>query len=178
MTGEDSEVWNEGEEPAVVAENRQLYEQLRAWETVALAIVQVIPLVKEEMSIVMRMTEGAAMDLGMHLRVLASQGRGEADRAASLSQIVTALQFQDITRQRLERVGRLLEEVGDYLKKLLEIRAKRSSAVPLPEEMEKERQVVALTARWSQATAVCGWDQRFVDGMPSDGEGAGSVTLF
>jgi chemotaxis regulatin CheY-phosphate phosphatase CheZ len=177
MTDEDNEVWNEGEEPAVVVENRQLREQLRGWETVASAIIQVIPLLKEEMSAVIHMTEGAVMDLAAHLRVLASRWRGEDDRAATLSHIVTALQFQDITRQRLERVGRLLEEVGSHLKKLLEMGA-RSSAVPSLEE-EKERHVVALMARWGETTAARGWDRRSVAGMPSDGEEeAGSVTLF
>ncbi|MCP9463786.1 MAG: hypothetical protein NNA25_03205 [Nitrospira sp.] len=179
MTNEDNEVWNEGEELPVVAENRQLREQLRAWKTVASAIVQVIPLLKEEMSAVTQMTEGAAMDLAAHLRVLASLGTGEGDRAASLSHIVTALQFQDVTRQRLERVGGLLQEMGDHLKKLLESGAKRSSAVSSLEQEEQEKHVVALTARWSEATAARGWDRRSVDGIPSEGEEeAGSVTLF
>lgn len=179
MTDEDNEVGNEGEEPAVIAENRQLREQLRAWKTVASAIVQVIPLLKEEMSAVTQMTEGAAMDLAAHLPVLASLGTGEGDRAASLSHIVTALQFQDVTRQRLERVGGLLQEVGDHLKKLLESGAKRGSAVSSLEQEEQEKHVVALTARWSEATAARGWDRRSVDGIPSEGEEeAGSVTLF
>lgn len=93
----------------------------QAWETFAACAVRLIPVLKAQMNAVTEETERAAMDLLMHLRVLASQDAGASaeDKSESLSKVVMAMQFQDITRQRLEHVGQALDQWSRHLQALM-----------------------------------------------------------
>jgi hypothetical protein len=93
----------------------------QAWEAFAACAVRLIPVLKAQMVAVTQETERAAMDLLVHLRVLASQGAGATaeEKAASLSKVVTAMQFQDITRQKLEHVGQALDQWSRHLQALM-----------------------------------------------------------
>jgi uncharacterized iron-regulated protein len=73
------------------------------------------------MTAVTRETERAAMELMGHLQVLASASETitAKDRAASLSKAVMAMQFQDITRQKLEHVGSALDQLQKHMQALL-----------------------------------------------------------
>lgn len=96
--------------------------QHQAWEAYATGALQMIPVLKAHITGVTQETERAALELSMHLRVLGSIDTGvtSADRSASVSQAVMAMQFQDITRQKLEHVNQALEQLRHHLEVLLE----------------------------------------------------------
>lgn len=96
-------------------------EHLQAWEAFAACAVRLIPVLKAQMKAVTEETERAAMDLLVHLRVLASQDAGATaeEKSASLSKVVMAMQFQDITHQKLEHVGQALEQWSRHLQALM-----------------------------------------------------------
>ncbi|MDH5668220.1 MAG: hypothetical protein OEY86_09445 [Nitrospira sp.] len=99
----------------------RLQEHQQAWEEFGACAVQMIPVLKAQMAAVTEETERSAMELLVHLRLLASLGpnASEDDRGASLSKIVIAMQFQDITRQKLEHVGQALDQWSIQLHKLM-----------------------------------------------------------
>lgn len=111
-------------EHSVAGENTTraaLQEHQRAWETFAGCAVRLIPVLKAQMASVTAETERAAMDLLLHLRVLMSPDPVTTlgDKSASLSKVVMAMQFQDITRQKLEHVGQALDQWSRHLQALL-----------------------------------------------------------
>ena len=61
------------------------------------------------------------MDLMVHIRALSSSTTTATTegQAADLSKIVMAMQFQDITRQKLEHVVQALDQFQQHLKALL-----------------------------------------------------------
>jgi chemotaxis regulatin CheY-phosphate phosphatase CheZ len=93
----------------------------QAWESFGGEAVQVIPILKAQMAAVTQETERAAMELMGHLQVMASSSEAITanDRAASLSKAVMAMQFQDITRQKLEHVGLALDQIQKHIQALL-----------------------------------------------------------
>jgi hypothetical protein len=108
----------------------------RAWEAFAGCAVRLIPVLKAQLVSVTGETERSAMELLVHLRVLASSeaATSEAERAASLSKVVMAMQFQDITRQKLEHVGQALDQWNTHLQALLKG----------PQDEEAKREIAAL----------------------------------
>lgn len=98
---------------------RQLHQ--RAWESFGNDALKMIPILQAQMAAVTQETERAASELMIHLRVLAVSGsEGTShDRTESLSKSVMAMQFQDITRQKLEHVGLALTQLGNHLHVLL-----------------------------------------------------------
>lgn len=98
-----------------------LLEHQRAWETFATESIHMIPMLKAQMTAVTQETERAAMELVLHLRILASSegAASSKDDSASLSKVVMAMQFQDITRQKLEYVGLALDRLKAHLEALL-----------------------------------------------------------
>lgn len=93
----------------------------QAWETFAACAVRLIPVLNAQMKAVTEETERAATELLMHLRVLASPDTGATaeEKSASLSKVVMAMQFQDITRQKLEHVGEALDQWSRHLQALM-----------------------------------------------------------
>jgi hypothetical protein len=159
----------------------RLQEHQRAWETFAGCAVRIIPVLKAQMTAVTGETERSALELLVHLRVLASEQAivSEAERAASLSKVVMAMQFQDITRQKLEHVGQALEQWSTHLRVLLsgplDDDAKRHIA-----EMERIEQTYTMEEeRRLHAAAVC---QDYQEPVPIEMEPTGAdadpVTLF
>jgi hypothetical protein len=98
-----------------------LREHQQAWEEFAVCAVRLIPVLKAQMTAVAEETERAAMDLMGHLRVLAASEVGAASDSQSshVSKIVMAMQFQDITRQKLEHVGQALDQWSSHLQALM-----------------------------------------------------------
>lgn len=98
-----------------------LQEHQQAWEAFGEKMVDLIPVLKAHMSAVTQETERAALELMMSLRVLASMNVEGTSKEASagLSQVVTAMQFQDITRQKLEHVCVALDQLGKHVHALL-----------------------------------------------------------
>lgn len=114
----------DGRKPAAVdgaIELALLREHRQAWEDFAVCAMRLIPVLKGQMTAVAEETERAAMDLMLHLRVLASSGAGAvADgQSGSIAKIVMAMQFQDITRQKLEHVGQALDQWSSHLHALM-----------------------------------------------------------
>jgi len=95
--------------------------QQQAWEAFAACAVSIIPVLKKQMEAVTQQTERAAMDLMVHISALALPGTASspADASANLSKIVVAMQFQDITQQKLEHVTQALDQWHKHLHALL-----------------------------------------------------------
>ncbi len=126
-------------------------EHQQAWEAFGTDAVQLIPILNAQMSAVTQETERAALELMMHLHMLASPTMEDTskDKAISLSKVVTAMQFQDITRQKLEHVSLALDQLKCHLRALLkgpgnEEAKKEIAAMEKIEEkytMEEERRL-------------------------------------
>lgn len=165
--------------PAAGEEKRRLQTQQRAWEAFASSALRMIPVLKAQVTGVTQETERAALELAMHLRILTSSDAGvtSSDRSASLSQVVTAMQFQDITRQKLEHVGQALEQLTRHLQALLkgpqsEEAKKQLAALELVEQnytMEEER-------RLHQTVLSPDYGEPVPTGLSDEGEN--TVTLF
>lgn len=95
--------------------------QQQAWETFAACAVSIIPVLKKQMEAVTQQTERAAMDLMVHISALTlpATAARPADTSANLSKIVMAMQFQDITQQKLEHVAQALDQWHKHLQALL-----------------------------------------------------------
>lgn len=156
-----------------------LLEHQRAWETFASEFIHVIPVLKAQMTAVTQETERAAMELLLHLRTLASsEGAASSTHdSGSLSKVVMAMQFQDITRQKLEHVGLALDRLQAHLQALLkgpgnEEAKKEIAALGLVEQhytMEEERRMHA---------AALGPDYGEPVPMDMSSQEPDSVTLF
>jgi methyl-accepting chemotaxis protein len=92
-----------------------------AWEAFAACVVSMIPVLKKQMEAVTQQTERAAMDLIVHIRALTSATTisRTTDTSTNLSKIVMAMQFQDITQQKLEHVAQALDQWHRHLQALL-----------------------------------------------------------
>ena len=154
---------------------------LQAWETFAACAVRLIPVLKAQMKAVTEETERSATELLIHLRVLASPDTltTAEDKSASLSKVVIAMQFQDITRQKLEHVGEALDQWNRHLQALMrgpqdEGAQCAMAALELIEQtytMEEERRLhaAAVTPEYQEPIPT--------DVLESDSE-PDSVTLF
>lgn len=104
----------------------------RAWNTFASGAIRMIPALKAQMTAVTAETERAAVELLVQLQALASGAETMTSTARTeiISKVVIAMQFQDITRQKLEHVGLALDQFKRHLQILQE--------GPLTEETAQE----------------------------------------
>lgn len=93
--------------------------QQEAWETFAACVIPLIPVLKKQMEAVTQQTARAAMDLMVHISALTDTASRPADTSANLSKVVMAMQFQDITQQKLEHIGQALDQWQKHLQALL-----------------------------------------------------------
>ncbi len=138
-----------------MGEVAKLREHRQAWDAFAACAVRLIPVLKAQMTAVTEETERATMDLVLNLHLLASPevDASPQDKAASVSKIVMAMQFQDITRQKLEHVCEALDQWSRHLQALMrgpdDDSAKQEIAAMEQLEqrytMEEERQLHAAT---------------------------------
>jgi hypothetical protein len=93
----------------------------QAWEAFAVCAVSMIPVLKKQMEAVTQQTERAAMDLMLHIGALTSPATTlrPTDTSTNLSKIVMAMQFQDITQQKLEHITQALDQWHKHLHALL-----------------------------------------------------------
>jgi len=98
-----------------------LLEHQKAWEAFAACVVSMIPVLKKQMEAVTQQTERAAMDLMVHFRAVTAPATNSrpTDTSANLSKVVMAMQFQDITQQKLEHIGQALDQWHKHLQALL-----------------------------------------------------------
>lgn len=153
----------------------------QAWEDFAVCAVRLIPVLKAQMTAVTEETERAAIDLLTHLRVLASvndSGTAE-DTSESLSKIVTAMQFQDITRQKLEHVGQALDQWSRHLQALMKGPRDEGAKREIASLQQIEQNYTMEEERRLHASAVTPEYQEPIptDVLESESE-SDSVTLF
>jgi chemotaxis regulatin CheY-phosphate phosphatase CheZ len=93
----------------------------QAWEAFAACAVSMIPVLKKQIEAVTQQTQRAATDLMTHISALTLQEATSrsTETSARLSQIVMAMQFQDITQQKLEHVAQALDQWDKHLQALL-----------------------------------------------------------
>ena len=98
-----------------------LKEHQQEWEAFAACVVSMIPVLKKQMEAVTQQTERAAMELMVHIRALTSATTNSrtTDTSTNLSKVVMAMQFQDITQQKLEHVAKALDQWHKHLQALL-----------------------------------------------------------
>ncbi len=101
----------------------------RAWKAFGSCLSPLIPVLIRQMKAVTEQTEDAALSLMSKLNGIAQRAAQQAESAEpqraedlgkDIGQIVMALQFQDITRQKLEHVGHALMQVQEHMQHLLE----------------------------------------------------------
>jgi ABC-type multidrug transport system fused ATPase/permease subunit len=112
---------NDASRDRAASELVSLKEQQQAWEAFAACVVSMVPILKKQMEAVTQQTERAAMDLMAHINVLTSSATlsRSTDASANLSKIVMAMQFQDVTQQKLEHVAQALDQWQKHLQALL-----------------------------------------------------------
>lgn len=77
-----------------------------------------IPVLNECLKSVMKETEDAALLIGENLRRISANGNELSKDREAISNLLVSLQFQDITRQRIEHVINSLTELMKELEKL------------------------------------------------------------
>ena len=104
-----------------VSELVRLKAHQQAWEAFAAYAITMIPVLKKQMEAVTKQTERAAMDLMVHIRALTPPATvsGSTEISANLSKIVMAMQFQDITQQKLEHITQAMDQWQQHLQALL-----------------------------------------------------------
>jgi hypothetical protein len=156
-----------------------LREQEQAWEAFATYAVRLIPVLRAQMTAVTDETERAALDVLVHLRVLASSEAmvTPEDRAASLSKVVMAVQVQDITRQKLEHIGQVLEQWNQHLQALARGRQGESTKREIAALQQVERYYTMEEERRLHAAAL---NPDYQEPVPTDtlDTDPDSVTLF
>lgn len=103
------------------SELSRLKEHQQAWEAFAVCATHLIPVLKKQMEGVTQETERAAMDLMVHMRALTmpASTSTSAETSTNLTKVVMAMQFQDITQQKLEHVAQALDQWHTHLHALL-----------------------------------------------------------
>ncbi|MBX3325116.1 MAG: hypothetical protein KF682_04375 [Nitrospira sp.] len=156
-----------------------LQEQQQAWEAFAVEAVRIIPVLKAQMTAVTCETERATMELMVHLRMLSHAGGAlmTGEQSTSLSKVVMAMQFQDMTRQKLEHVGMALDQLKSHLQALLKGPRDEDAKKEIAALQEIERIYTMEEERRLHETAI---QLDYGEPVPTDrsGEDAGSVTLF
>jgi methyl-accepting chemotaxis protein len=141
----------------------------QAWESFGAEAVQMIPILQAQMVSVTHETERAAMELMGHLQVLGSSSETitAKERSASLSQVVMAMQFQDITRQKLEHVGLALDQLRKHMQALLKGPLNPKVQREIATLQQVERSYTMDAERRLHQTAVT---SDYLDPVPSDME--------
>jgi hypothetical protein len=164
-----------GEKPSV----SELLAHHRAWNTFAHGAVRIIPALKAQMTAVTAETERAAVELLVQLQSLASgaETMTSAARTEVISKVVIAMQFQDITRQKLEHVGQALDQFKRHLQILQEGPPTEETAQELAGLERIEEHYTMETERRLHQAALQPQYQEPVPVEASD-NGEDSVTLF
>lgn len=151
----------------------------RAWNIFADGAVRIIPALKAQMTAVTAETERAAVELLVQLQALASgaETMSPGARAEVISKVVIAMQFQDITRQKLEHVGLALDQFKRHLLILREGSLTEEAAQELAGLERIEHHYTMEAERQLHKAAIQPQYQEPVPVEASD-NGEDSVTLF
>jgi chemotaxis regulatin CheY-phosphate phosphatase CheZ len=140
-----------------------------------------IPVLKKQIGAVTQQTERAAMDLMAHISALTSTATTSSltDTSTNLSKIVMAMQFQDITQQRLEHITQALDQWHTHLQALLKGPQDESAKQEIAALQQLEESYTMESERCLHAAALARDYQEPVS-IESEQTGADSdsVTLF
>lgn len=124
-------------------------------------------------------TERAAIELMVHLRRLCASDDilTPQNKAASLSKIVMAMQFQDMTRQKLEHVGLALDQLRSHMQVLLKGPPDEDARKEIAALLQVEHMYTMEEERRLHEAAM---QPDYEEPVPSDltEDAADSVTLF
>lgn len=153
--------------------------QLQAWNAFAKSATHMIPVLKAQMFAVTQETERAVIELLVHLQALTSvdQSGTSKDRSDNISRVVMAMQFQDITRQKLEHVGLALDQLNGHLQVLSKgsLNEEDLKAIAALESIEQNYSMEA-ERRLHQQALMPDYGEPVPTGVSDEGED--SVTLF
>jgi methyl-accepting chemotaxis protein len=170
-----------------------------SWEQFASHAVPLIPVLTRQITTVIEQTEQAALDLILKIRSIAERAQQQAAYAGSsaramkpvmdvqsqaeglasdVSRIVMAMQFQDITKQKLEHIAQPLLQMKTYMESLVANPTDPELAKALNLLEEVERSYTMETERTAHRHAMEGREHVGV-AMPSIAEEEDqNVTLF
>ena len=155
--------------------------QQRAWEAFAVCAVSMIPVLKKQMGAVTQQTEQAAMELMAHISALTSTATTSSlmDTSTNLSKIVMAMQFQDITQQKLEHITQALDQWHKHLQALLKGPQDESAKQEIAALQQLEESYTMEAERCLHAAALAPDYQEPVSiELKQTGADSDSVTLF
>lgn len=155
----------------------QLDQTKFAWEQFASHAIPVIQVLTRQITMVIEQTEEAVSDLTVKVRSIAERAQQQAAAAAGslsgtespvdlqsqaeglasdVSRIVMAIQFQDITKQKLEHVAQPLLQMKAYMESLVENSTSPELAASLNLLEEVERSYTMETERTAHRHAIEG----------------------
>lgn len=170
-----------------------------AWEQFASHAIPLIPVLTRQITTVIEQTERAALDLILKIRSISERAQKQAAYAGSsarmmepamdvksqaeglasdVSQIVMAMQFQDITKQKLEHVMQPLLQMKTYMESLVANPTAPELVKALNLLEEVERSYTMETERMAHRHAMEGREHVGVPVSSSAQEEDQNVTLF
>ncbi|MEO5864459.1 MAG: hypothetical protein ABIQ79_05435 [Nitrospiraceae bacterium] len=177
----------------------QLEQTKYAWEQFASHAIPLIPVLTRQITTVIEQTEQAALDLILKIRSISERAQKQAAYAGSsarmvepvmdvksqaeglasdVSSIVMAMQFQDITKQKLEHVMQPLLQMKTYMESLVANPTAPELAKALNLLEEVERSYTMETERMAHRHAMEGREHVGVPVPSSAKEEDENVTLF
>jgi methyl-accepting chemotaxis protein len=177
----------------------QLEQTKSSWEQFASHAIPLIPVLTRQIATVIEQTEQAATDLTVKIRSIAERAQRQAAYAGSsscamesqmregneaeglssdVSRIVMAMQFQDMTKQKLEHVSQPLLQMKTYMESLVANPTDPELAKALNLLEEVERSYTMETERTAHRHAMEGRAHVGMAAQSAVEEEDESVTLF
>lgn len=177
----------------------QLEQTKYAWEQFASHAILLIPILTRQITFVIEQTEQAASDLILKIQSISERAqkqaayagsstrgtgpmqnaRNEAEELSSdVSRIVMAMQFQDMTKQKLEHVAQPLIQMKTYMQSLVANPTAPDLAKALNLLEEVERSYTMETERTAHRHAMEGREHVGISGPSAAEEEDQNVTLF
>jgi len=177
----------------------QLEQTQNAWEQFASHAIPLIPVLTRQITTVIEQTEQAAMELILKIRSISERAQKQAayagsggramesvmdvqsqaeELASDVSRIVMAMQFQDITKQKLEHVAQPLLQMKTYMESLVENPTAPELAKALNLLEEVERSYTMETERMAHRHAIEGREHIGAPVPSTAEEEDQNVTLF
>lgn len=177
----------------------QLEQTKSSWEQFASHAIPLIPVLTRQITTVIEQTEQAATDLTVKIRSIAERAQRQAAYAGSssramesqmhegneaeglssdVSRIVMAMQFQDMTKQKLEHVSQPLLQMKTYMESLVANPTAPELAKALNLLEEVERSYTMETERTAHRHAMEGRAHVGMAARATDEDENQSVTLF
>lgn len=177
----------------------QLKQTKYSWEQYASHAIPLIPVLTRQISTVIEQTEQAASDLILKIRSISERAQKQAiyagssaramepmmdvqnqaeELASDVSRIVMAMQFQDMTKQKLEHVAQPLLQMKTYMESLVANPTDPELAKSLNLLEEVERSYTMETERTAHRHAMEGREHAGVSAPSTAEEEDQNVTLF